>query len=234
VLSRAGAPAVAIGRRVFVHSLAKWGQLPVTPVLGGAVVAVWVGGLKDAIVATAAGELFRFDGMVWKVIVPAFADASERVLALHPAGAAAFAVVAIGDRGTVLLVDRAASRRVALDARLTDFQARAAASGPAGRLWLAGTARVSGQEAQVLVRLEAGKLVPVDPIPALAPDDAISALLVGRDGSALIATRGGAVHTRSAAGVWSSARADAVLPPDTSHPANPPAMLAIPAQPASR
>lgn len=220
VMGHSGALSVAVQRRVQVWSGGKWVQLPTTGVLG--MVAVWASGPKDAVVATSAGELKRFDGTAWKAITPVFPTAEERVIQLHTAGVSQ--VAAIGDRGSLMLVDKTAAKLATLETRLGSFQGRAGAQGPGGKLYLVGAAKVSGQDRQALVKLDAGKLVLVDTTPALAAGDEIVALIVATDGAATVVTRRGAVHMRAAAGGWTSATVDNTLASED-HGTNPPAQV---------
>ncbi len=222
VMSTSGATAVAVARRVMVWSQGKWAQLPTTGANG--ILAVWAGGPKDALVATVDGDLKRFDGTAWKVITPKLKSTSERIRALQ-AGKSGN-VMALGDEGSVLIVDKTSARAATVDTRVAAFVGRLGGQGSAGQAYLLGSATVDGKSRQVIGRMESSKLVLVDTLPALATDDAPVAMLVAGDGAIVVVTKQGVVHMRASGGAWTRGITDGTLPADTSHASNPPAVSA--------
>jgi hypothetical protein len=218
VMSRSGAPAVAVARRVMVHSGGKWVQLPSTGVLGAA--AVWAAGPRDAVVATSAGDLERYDGTTWKAITPAFAQSTERVESLWSAPSGG--VIAVGDQGSMILLDKTSSKAIGLDARMTSFSARVGAQASNGKASFVGTATIGGKARLSLVTLDGGKLVLQGDLPAVGGDVPV-AMIIAADGGIVVATRGGIVLVRAAGQTtWTRGVVDATLD-EGDHPTNPPA-----------
>jgi hypothetical protein len=219
VMGHSGAISVNVARRVMVWSGGKWVQLPSHGLLG--VSAVWASGPKDAIVATGAGELKRFDGATWKVIAPVFPTADERVLQLHGTGGAV--VAAIGDKGSLMLVDKTTAKLATMESPLGAFQGRAGATGT--KLHLVGAAKVGQQDRNVIVKLDGTKLLLVDTLPVLTAGDELAAMVVATDGAVGLVTRRGTIHFRGADGVWTKGTVDPALPVED-HGTNPPAKVA--------
>lgn len=230
VMSTSGAPAVAVARRVMVWSQGKWVQLPTTGAKG--ILAVWAGGPKDALVATVDGDLRRYDGTTWTIITPKLVSTTERIRALQ-AGVAP-AVIAMGDQGSLLTVDKTSAKAVTLETRITMWNGQIGAQTTTGQPYLLGAATVEGRERLAIGKIESGKLVLVDTLPALAAGDAAVAMLAAKDGSLVVVTRQGVVHMRAADGGWTRGVTDPSLPAVTKS-ANPPAVSATtPTQPASK
>jgi hypothetical protein len=224
LMSRSGSPAVAVARRVMLHSGGKWVQLPSTGVLGA--VAVWAGGPRDAVVATSAGDLKRYDGTTWKAIAPAFAQSTERVESLWSAPSGA--VIAVGDQGSIISIDKTSSKAIAIDARMTAFAARVGAQAPSnGKVSFVGTATIEGKARLSLVTLDGGKLVLQGDLPSVGTDVPV-AMVIAPDGGIVVATRGGVVLMRAAGQTtWTRGVVDATLV-EGEHPSNPPATSGSP------
>lgn len=224
LLSRAGTPAVAVGRRVYVQVLGKWQILPALPAASGPaapapapIIDVWANGPKDAIALSENGELRRLVGSTWQPIRHGLpqGEAPRRLLA-GPAGQ----VFAVGDGGTLIRVERLAARKFGRAPQVPAGTRWLFSSVAQNKLWLVG----EEGDKLVLGRVDGLQVTLVDTAAAPAEGDDLAAMLVAADGSVLVATKKGIVYARGPAGPFTQERVDATAPTPAPHPQNPPAV----------
>jgi hypothetical protein len=185
VMGRGPAPAVAVGKHVFVHDKGKWVRVAQAP---GTVTALWASSAKKVFVVTAAGiHALRASELVrTRAAVGAIVGAS-------PWG--------VGDTGVI----DASSGKAVLDAA-----GAVAATGGAGTPWIVTS---DGTSPLKLVGKIGGKATTIDtPIPA---GTALAGLAADKAGRVVIVTAAGEAHLWADAAWSTGALVDKLPEPRT-------------------
>ncbi|HVV85142.1 MAG TPA: hypothetical protein VHE35_18905 [Kofleriaceae bacterium] len=184
------APAVSIGKEVFVWARGAWTRVATAD---RPVVALWAESDRKLFVATDRAVL-RLAG---KKLVPALPLAAVRF-----AGRAPLALTADG-----VVHDLATRAALAPTADGQPVTADAATQAPDGTPWILGRA---GADRALVRRTRTGW--ERRPAPPLAADDTVVHLAVDGSGRVLVATAAGAIHLADAAGAWTRGTLTTRLP----------------------
>ncbi len=235
-----GAPAIAIGRHVYLlsrHEFTRVTSLPAAHRRGRdrrSLTAVWASDARRIYAAGSDGKLGRYDGKRWTNL-PQPLPASDRITSLT--GVAGKQLIAIAASGTLLEVGARRARPLTIAPELTGFRAVLAcpdlAPAAGGAIWVVGTlpadpAPTAGPGAPaaptdagppvaparrwILTRAKGGRLERVDDLPAPA-GDRFTVLIGDPAGGLLLATRSGRVLVRGTDRAWTEGRVSGEPPP---------------------